>query len=116
MGRHRPKAPKDVVSRGKVCESLLHLRKERSRASEVRKAVERDLAWSSHLVGNSSYHNGDVGIMNGDSELQQINPRVNYLVCLLVFLLSKLLKRLIVSFDSIGCMHRLLYLWPIPCN
>jgi hypothetical protein len=62
------------------------------RASEVRKAVERDPAWSWHLVGNSSYLNGDVGIMSGDSELRQTNPRVNSLVCLLVFLLSKLLE------------------------
>jgi hypothetical protein len=62
------------------------------RASEVRKAVERDPAWSWHLVGNSSYVNGDVGIMSGDSELRQTNPHVNSLVCLLVFLLSKLLE------------------------
>jgi hypothetical protein len=62
------------------------------RASEVRKAVERDLARSWHLVGNSIYLNGDVGITGDDSELQQINPRVNPLVCLLVFLLSELLE------------------------
>jgi hypothetical protein len=62
------------------------------RASEVRKAVERDPARSWHLVGNSGYLNRDVGITGGDSELQQINPRVNPLVCLLVFLLSELLE------------------------
>jgi hypothetical protein len=43
-------------------------------------------------VGNSSYLNRDVGITGGDSELRQTNLRVNYLVCLLVFLLSKLLE------------------------
>jgi hypothetical protein len=79
--------------------------------SEVRKAIERDPAWSWHLVGNSSYLNEDVGIMGGDSDLRQTNPRVNTLVCLLVFLLFKLLEWLIVSIDSIGCMNRLLYLW-----
>jgi hypothetical protein len=63
-----------------------------ARASEVRKAVERDPSWSWHLVGNSSYLNGDVEITSGDSELRQTNPRVNLLVCLLVFLLSELLK------------------------
>jgi hypothetical protein len=63
-----------------------------ARASEVRKAIERDLAWSWHLVGNSSYLNRDLGIMGGDSELQQTNPRVNPLVCLLMFLLSELLE------------------------
>jgi hypothetical protein len=62
------------------------------RASEVRKVVERDPAWSWHLVGNSSYLNGDVGITGGDSELRQTNPRVNPLVCLLVLLLSELLE------------------------
>jgi hypothetical protein len=41
-----------------------------ARASEVRKAVERDPAWSLHLVGNSSYLNGDVGITGGDSKLR----------------------------------------------
>jgi hypothetical protein len=30
--------------------------------------------------------------MGDDSELRQINPRVNLLVCLLVFLLSELLE------------------------
>jgi hypothetical protein len=43
-------------------------------------------------VGNSRCLNGDVGITGGDSELRQINPRVNCLVYFLVFLLSKLLK------------------------
>jgi hypothetical protein len=47
------------------------------RASEVRKAAERDPAWSWHLVGNPNYLNGDVGITGGDFELQQINHRVN---------------------------------------
>jgi hypothetical protein len=62
------------------------------RASEVRKAVERYLAWSWHLVGNSSYLNRDVEITGGDYKLRQINPCVNPLVCLLVFLLSELLE------------------------
>jgi hypothetical protein len=62
------------------------------RASKVRKSVERDSAWSWHLVGISSYLNGDVGITGCDSELRQTDPRVNHVVCLLVFLLSKFLK------------------------
>jgi hypothetical protein len=63
-----------------------------ARASKVRKAVERDPSCSWHMVGNSSYLNGDVGITDGDSELRQTNPRVNLLVCLLVILLSELLE------------------------
>jgi hypothetical protein len=62
------------------------------RASEVRKAVERDLAWSWLLVGNSGYLNRDVGITYGDSELRQTNHRVHPFVYLLVFLLSDLLE------------------------
>jgi hypothetical protein len=96
----------------------VHFASERkeARASKVRKMVERDPAWSWHLMGNSSYLNGDVGITGGDSELQQTNHRINPLVCLLVFLLFELLEWLIVSIDSIGCMNRLVYLWSIPCN
>jgi hypothetical protein len=39
------------------------------RANEVMKAIERDPAWSWHLVDNSSYLNEDIGITGGDSEL-----------------------------------------------
>jgi hypothetical protein len=67
------------------------IRKE-ARASEVRKTVERDPAWSWLLVGNSRYLNEDVGMTCGDSELRQINHRVHPLVYLLVFLLSNLLE------------------------
>jgi hypothetical protein len=67
-------------------------KRKEARASEVRKAVERDLAWSWLLVCNSSYPNGDVGITCGDSELQQTNHCIYPLVCLLVFLLSDSLE------------------------
>jgi hypothetical protein len=67
-------------------------KRKEARVSEVRKAVERDPAWSCHLVGNSSYLNEDVGSTGGDSELRQTNPCVNPLVSLFVFLLSELLK------------------------
>jgi hypothetical protein len=66
--------------------------RKKARASEVRKVVERDLAWSWFLVGNSKYLNRDIGITCGDSELRQTNHCVHPLVCLLVFLLSNLLE------------------------
>jgi hypothetical protein len=44
----------------KVC--FTSSRKE-ARASVVRKVVERDLGWSWLLVGNSSFLNGEVGVM-----------------------------------------------------
>jgi hypothetical protein len=50
----------------KVC--FAFARKE-ARGSEVRKVVERGPSWSWLLVGDSSYLNGDVGIMYGDFEL-----------------------------------------------
>jgi hypothetical protein len=80
---------KITVITWKVC--FASERKE-ARASEVRKAVKRNSAWSWHLVGNSCYLNGDVGITGGDSELRQTNRRVNSLIYLLVFLLSELLE------------------------
>jgi hypothetical protein len=90
--RRRPRAPKRVVSLGKICEGPLRLRKERSKSLvEWRKWLkERRLRVG--LVSNSSFLNEDVGITGGDSELWQINSRVNCLVCLLVFFLSKLLE------------------------
>jgi hypothetical protein len=54
--------------------------------------MKLDPAWSWHLVGNSSYLNGDVGITGGNFELRQTNPRVNPLVCLIMFLLFELLQ------------------------
>jgi hypothetical protein len=58
--------------------------KSRKRLKETRLGVG--------LVSNSSFLNGDVEITGGDSKLRQINHHVNYLVCLLVFLLSNLLE------------------------
>jgi hypothetical protein len=43
-------------------------------------------------VGNLSYLYGDVGNTGGDSEHWQINPYVNPLVCLLMFLLFELFE------------------------
>jgi hypothetical protein len=47
MARHHPRALKRVVSLGKVCKGLLHLRKERSNSLVgVGKVVEKDPTWS----------------------------------------------------------------------
>jgi hypothetical protein len=67
-------------------------KRKEARDSEVRKAVERDPTSSWYLVGNSSYLHGDVGITGGNSKLRLTNPRVNSLICLLVFLPFKLLE------------------------
>ncbi len=45
--RRHPRAHKVVMSRGKVCEGPLRLRKEKNQElSGVGRAVERDMAWS----------------------------------------------------------------------
>jgi hypothetical protein len=74
---------------GKFVKVYFTFAKKETRTSEVRKALERDMAWSWLLVSESSYLNKDVWITCGDFELRQTNTRVNPLVCLLVFLLSK---------------------------
>jgi hypothetical protein len=60
MARHRPSAPKVVVSREKVGEGPLE--KKKQELSGVRKAIETDPAWSWLLLGNSNFLNRDVGI------------------------------------------------------
>jgi hypothetical protein len=61
MVRRRPRAPKHVVSFGKVCEGQLHLRKERSKLVDQRKWL-KETRLEVDLMSNSSYLNGDVGI------------------------------------------------------
>jgi hypothetical protein len=77
---------------GKFVNVCFTSKRKEARATEVSKVVERDPTWSWYLVGKSSYLNGDIGITGGDFELRQINPRADPLVCLLVFLLFKLLE------------------------
>jgi hypothetical protein len=57
---------------GKFVKIHFAFKMKEARASEVRKAVERNLAWSWHLVDNSSYLNEDVGVTGGDFELRQV--------------------------------------------
>jgi hypothetical protein len=55
---------------GKFVKVYFASARKEARASEVRKTVERDPAWSWFLVGNSSYLNGEVGITCGNSKLR----------------------------------------------
>jgi hypothetical protein len=61
MARHRPRAPKHVVSLGKVCEGRLHLWKERNKLVDQRKWL-KETRLEVGLVSNSSFLNKDVGI------------------------------------------------------
>jgi hypothetical protein len=61
MARHRPRAPKHVVSLRKVCEGQLHLRKERNKLVDRGKWL-KETQLEVGLVSNSNFLNGDVGI------------------------------------------------------
>jgi hypothetical protein len=62
MVRRRPRAPKHVVSVGKVCEGPLHLRKKRSKSLVERGKWLRETWFEVGLVSNSSFLNRDVAI------------------------------------------------------
>jgi hypothetical protein len=69
-----------MVSLEKVCESLLHIRKERRKLMEQKKRL-KEIRLEVDLVSNSSFLNGDVVIKWSDLELRQTNRRVISLVC-----------------------------------
>jgi hypothetical protein len=62
MASHHPRAPKHVVSLGKVCEGPLHLRKERSKSLVEWGKWLKETRLGVVLVSNSSFLNGDIGI------------------------------------------------------
>jgi hypothetical protein len=62
MARCRPRAPKHVMSLGKVCEGPLHLQKERSRSLVEWEKWLKETQLRVGLVSNSNFLNGDVGI------------------------------------------------------
>jgi hypothetical protein len=62
MTRCRPRAPKRVFSLEKVCEGRLHLQKERNKLVDQGKWL-KETQLEVGLMSNSSFLNGDVGIM-----------------------------------------------------
>jgi hypothetical protein len=78
MARHRPRAPKRVVSLGKFCEGLLCLWKERSKSLvEWGKVVERDpaLSWPCEQLKLPQRRHRNHGV--GDSQLRSTNHCVS---------------------------------------
>jgi hypothetical protein len=61
MASHRSKAHMGVVSLGKVCEDLLHIRKKRSKLVDRGKRLKETRLGVVGLVSNSSLLNRDVG-------------------------------------------------------
>jgi hypothetical protein len=62
MARHRSRAPKHVVGFGKVYEGRLRLRKEKNKLVDRGKWM-KETRLGVGLESNSSFLNGDVGII-----------------------------------------------------
>jgi hypothetical protein len=61
MARRCPRAPKRVMSLGKVCEGQIHLRKERRKLMDREKWL-KETRFGVGLMNNSSFLNGDIKI------------------------------------------------------
>jgi hypothetical protein len=96
MARHRPRAPKLVVSIEKVCECWLHLQKERSKLVDRGKWL-KETQLRVDLVSNSSYLNREVGITG----LVILNFGKQILVSHLLYL--PVYSLILLCFRSISC-------------
>jgi hypothetical protein len=108
MARYYPRAPKRVVTLGKVCEGRLHLRKERSKLVDREKWL-KETRLRVGLVSNSSFINGDVGIMglvilNFGKQII-VSPLVDFMLYLLVLLCFR-----IISCDVLYCLVDIVYI------
>jgi hypothetical protein len=96
MARHRPRAPKHVVSLGKVCEGPLRLRKERSMSLVEWGKWLKETRLGVGLVSNSSFLNGDIGITGlvilNFSQQIIVSPLVYFLLYLLVLLCFRVIS------------------------
>jgi hypothetical protein len=108
MARHRPRAPKHVVSFGKVCEGRLHLRKERNKLVDQRKWL-KETRLGVGLVSNSSFLNGDIEItglviLNFGKQII-VSPLVYFPLYLLVLLCFR-----IISCGVLYCLVDIVYI------
>jgi hypothetical protein len=109
MARHRPRAPKRVVSFGKVCEGPLRLWKERSKSLVEWGKWLKEIRLGVGLVSNSSFLNGDVGITG----LVILNFDQQIIVSLLVYFLLYLLVLLcfhVISYGVLYCLVDIVYI------
>jgi hypothetical protein len=97
MARHRPRAPKRVVSLEKVCECPLRLRKEISKSLVEWGKWLKETRLGVGLVSNSSFLNKDVGI----TELMILNFGQQIIVFPMVYFPLYLL--VLVCFHVISC-------------
>jgi hypothetical protein len=109
MGRHRSRAPKHVVSLGKVCEGPLHLRKERSNSLVEWGKWLKETRLGVGLVSNLSFLNRDVGITGlvilNFSQQIIVSPLVYFLLYLLVLLCFR-----VISCGVLYCFEDIVYI------
>jgi hypothetical protein len=108
MARRRPRAPKCVVNLMKVCEGRLHPRKERSKLVDWGKWL-KETRLGVGLVSNSSFLNGDIGIMwlvilNFGKQII-VSPLVYFPLYLLVLLCFR-----IISYAVLYCLVDIVYI------
>jgi hypothetical protein len=89
------------VSLGKVCEGLLHLRKERSKSLVEWRKWLKETRLGVDLVSNSSFLNGDVGITG----LVILNFGKQIIVSLLIYFPLYLLVLLCFRVISCGVLY-----------
>jgi hypothetical protein len=109
MARHRPRAPKRVVSLEKVWEDPLRLRKERSKSLVEWGKWLRETRLRVDLVSNSSFLNGDVEItglviLNFDQQII-VSPFIYFLFYLLVLVCFR-----VISCGVLYCLVDIVYI------
>jgi hypothetical protein len=109
MARHHNRAPKRVVSVEKLCEGLLHLRKQRSKSLVEWGKWLKEIRLGVGLVSNSSFLNGDVGItglviLNFDQQII-VSPLVYFPLYLLVLLWFR-----VISYGVLYCLVAIVYI------
>jgi hypothetical protein len=109
MARRCPRPHKRVVSLGKVCEGPLHLRNERNKSLVEWGKCLKDTCLEVGLVSNSSFLNGDVGIMGlvilNFSQQIIVSPLVYFPLYLLVLLCFR-----VISCDVLYCLVDIVYI------
>jgi hypothetical protein len=109
MARRCPRAPKRVVSLGKVCECPFRLRKERSKSLVEWEKWLKETMLGVVLVSNSSFLNRDVGIMG--LVIPNFNQQI--IVSSLVYFPLYLLVLLcfhVISYDVLYCLVDIVYI------
>jgi hypothetical protein len=109
MAKCHPRAPKRVVSLGKICEGRLRLQKERSKLVDQGKWL-KETKLGVGLVSNSSFLNGDVGItglvISNFSKQIIVSPFVDFPLYLLVLLCFR-----IISCGVLYCLVDIMYIY-----